>query len=168
MGLIFQDPSPLRGWILSALFALMSCAAPVGASDASPATPPPSSTARTDAHLGTEDASMGVEASTPDLSQGEPDHDMASSPGTQRPRLGPGPGEGEQASSVLTRRQREELMKSDFEKMKRDAAELTTLAQSLQEELEKSNEHIFSMKIMEKAKRIESLAKNISKTAKSY
>ena len=68
----------------------------------------------------------------------------------------------------MTRKQRRELLQSDFEKMKRDAAELTTLAQSLQEELEESNKHILSVKIIEKAKKIESLAKRISKTAKSY
>ena len=52
--------------------------------------------------------------------------------------------------------------------MKRDAAELATLAQSLQEDLEKSNEHLLSMKIVEKARKIENLAKRISRTAKSY
>jgi hypothetical protein len=52
--------------------------------------------------------------------------------------------------------------------MKQDAAELTTLAKSLEEELQKSNEHILSLTIVEKAQKIEGLAKRISKTAKSY
>ena len=66
------------------------------------------------------------------------------------------------------RKRREELLKSDFEKMKQDAAELTALAKSLEEELEKSNEHILSLRIVEKAQKIEGLAKKISRTAKNY
>ena len=153
MGLLFQDSSRLRGWILSALFALMSCAALLGASDASPANRLPRGGVRADAPRGAQDSSLGAQAPTPELSQGEPDQGTASSPVTQRPRFGPRHGEGEKPSIVLTGKQKEELLKSNFEKMKRDAAELTTLAQSLQEELEKSNEHILSMKIMEKAKK---------------
>ena len=169
MGLFFQDSSRLRGWILSAFFALMSCAAPLGASDASPAkNSPPSSAARADAQLGAQDSSLGAQAPTPELSQGEPDQGTASFPLTGRLQFGPPHGEGEKAPIVLTGKQREELLKSDFEKMKRDAAELATLALSLQEEVDKSNEHILSMKIVEKAQKIESLAKKISKAARSY
>ena len=169
MRLLFQDSSRLRGWILSAFFALMSCAAPLGASDASPAkNPPPNSAARADAQLGAQDSSLGAQAPTPDLLQGEPDPGTASSIRTGHPQSGPRSGEGEQFPVVLTGKQKEELLKSNFEKMKRDAAELTTLAQSLQEELENSNEHILSIKIVEKAQKIEGLAKKISRTAKSY
>jgi len=169
MRLLFQDSSRLRGWILSAFFALMSCAAPLGASDASPAkNSPPSSAARADAQLGAQDSSLGAQAPTPDLLQGEPDPGTASSIRTGHPQSGPRSGEGEQSPVVLTGKQKEELLRSNFEKMKRDAAELTTLAQSLQEELEKSNEHILSIKIVEKAQKIEGLAKKISRTAKSY
>ena len=169
MGLLFQDSSRLRGWILSAFFALMSCAAPLGASDASPAkNSPSSSAARADAQLGAQDSSLGAQAPTPDLLQGEPDPGTASSIQTGSPQSGPRSGGGEQSHVVVTRKLREGLLKSGFEKMKQDAAELTTLAQSLQEELEKSNEHILSIKIVEKAQKIEGLAKKISRTAKSY
>jgi hypothetical protein len=169
MCLLVQNSARLRGWILAALLALLSCAAPLGASDASPAkNSAPSSAARADAQLGAQHSSRGAQAPIPDLSQGEPDQGTASFPMTRRPQFGPRHGEGEKAPTVLTGKQRQELLKSDFEKMKLDAAELTKLAQSLQEDLEKSNEHILSMKIMEKAKKIESLAKKISQTAKSY
>jgi hypothetical protein len=164
----FQESSRLRGWILSALFGLMSWAAFLAACDASPANSPPGSTARADALIRRQDSPMGAQAPTPDLLHGEPDHDTAYSPGTQRPRFGPRPGESELGPIILTRKRREELLKSDFEKMKRAAAELATLAQSLQEDLDKSNEHILSMKIVEKAQKIENLAKDISRTAKSY
>ena len=168
MGLSFHDSSRLRGWILAALFALMRCAAPMVASDALPANPLPSGVARDEVRLGTQDSSMGGQAPISDLSQADPEQRTASSSKTGRPQLGPRPLEVEQAPIVLTRKQRQEMLKSDFEKMKRDAAELATLAQSVQEELDKSNEHILSMKIVEKAQKIESLAKRISKIARGY
>ena len=169
MRLLFQNSPRLRGWILSALLALLSCAAPSGAIDAAPAkNPTPHSAARADAQLGAQDSSLGAQAPTPDLSPGEPAQGTAPYFLTGRLQFGPGYIESEKPPIGLTGKQKEELLKSDFEKMKRDAAELTRLAQSLQEDLEKSNKHVLSVKIMEKAKRIESLAKNISKTAKNY
>jgi len=168
MGLLFQHSSRWRGWTLSTLVALMSCAALLGASDASPANRPPSGGVHADVQLGIQDSSMGAATPMPDQSQDEPDPGTASSSGTGHPQVGPRSGEGEPSPAVLTRKLREELLKSDFEKMKQDAAELTTLARSLQEELEKSNEHILSMKIVEKAQKIEGLAKRISRTARSY
>ena len=168
MGLLFQDSSRLGSWMPAALFALMSCAAPLLASDAWPANLLPSSVASADARLGTQDAPMGAQAPAPDLSLGKPDDDTASFPRTGRPQRGRRHLEDQQAPIDLARKQRQELLKSDFEKMKRDAAELATFAKSLQEELDKSNEHILSMKIVEKAQKIENLAKRISKTARSY
>jgi hypothetical protein len=168
MGFIFQDSSRLQGWILSTLFALVSCAAALGASDASPANRLPSSGVRGDAELGIQDLSMGAPTPTPDLSQDEPDRGTASSSSIGHGQSGPRSGEGGQTPGALTRKQREGVLKSDFEKMKQDAAELTTLAKSLEEELEKSNEHILSLTVVEKAQKIEGLAKRIAKTAKSY
>ena len=169
MGQLFQDSSRWRGWILSALFALMSCAAPLGAGDASPAKiSPPHSVAHAGAQLGAPDSSLGAQAPTPDLSQGEPDPSTAPFSLTGSLQIGPRPSESELPPVVVTHKQQEEMLQSNFEKMKLDAAELTVLARSLQEELEKSNEHILSMKIVEKAQKIEGLAKKIAKTAKSY
>jgi hypothetical protein len=69
-------------------------------------------------------------------------------------------------SDQMARKQRKDLLKSNFEKMKRDADELLELAQSLQDELAKSNENVFSLRIMDRAEKIERLAKSIRNTAK--
>jgi len=52
--------------------------------------------------------------------------------------------------------------------MKRDAGELADLAKALQEELNKSNENILSLDIVDKADKIEKLAKRIKGTARGY
>lgn len=57
-------------------------------------------------------------------------------------------------------------MKANFEKMKHDATELQNLAKSLQEQIDKSNEHILSLDIVAKAERIEKLARRIKETAR--
>ena len=59
-------------------------------------------------------------------------------------------------------------MKANFEKMKRDAGELTDLAKALQEELNKSNENILSLDIVDKADKIEKLARKIKGTARGF
>ncbi len=68
----------------------------------------------------------------------------------------------------MSRKQRRELVKFNFEKMKTAADELAALAQSLQEDLDKSNEYVFSLQIVEKAAKIEKLAKKIKNAAKGY
>jgi hypothetical protein len=69
---------------------------------------------------------------------------------------------------ALTRKQKKELLKQNFEKMKRDADELATLAKALQEELAKSNENVLSFQVVTKAEKIEKLAKRIKSTARGY
>ena len=59
-------------------------------------------------------------------------------------------------------------MKANFEKMKRDAGELADLAKALQQELNKSNENILSLGIVEKADKIEKLARKIKGAARGY
>jgi hypothetical protein len=66
----------------------------------------------------------------------------------------------------LTGKQKQDILKSNFEKLKRDADELAALAKSLQEEIDKSNENVLSLKVMEKAEKIERLAKKIKAVAK--
>ena len=66
----------------------------------------------------------------------------------------------------ITPKQRREIMKSKFEKMKEDAEELASLADSLQDDLNKSSENILSLEIVEKTEKIEKLAKRIKKAAK--
>ena len=57
-------------------------------------------------------------------------------PGAQLPESQPA--EETALPPALTRKQKKELLKQNFEKMKRDADELATLAKALQEELAKS------------------------------
>ena len=52
--------------------------------------------------------------------------------------------------------------------MKRDADELADLAKSLQEDLNKSNQNVFSLGVVDKADKIEKLAKRIKGTARGY
>jgi hypothetical protein len=74
----------------------------------------------------------------------------------------------EESSLPLSRKQKTDLLKSNFEKMKRDAGELADLAKALQEELNKSNENILSLDIVDKADKIEKLAKRIKGTARGF
>lgn len=78
------------------------------------------------------------------------------------------PGHATENSGQITPKQRREMMKASFEKMKRDAEELASLAKALQEELEKASENVLSLRIVEKAEKIEKLAKRIKGTARGY
>jgi hypothetical protein len=68
----------------------------------------------------------------------------------------------------LSKKQKRNYMKANFQKMRQDADELATLAKSLQDELNKSNENILSLQIVENADKIEKLAKKIKNMAKGY
>lgn len=71
-------------------------------------------------------------------------------------------------SAGLSQKQKRDILKANFEKMKRDADELADLAKSLQEDLNKSNANVLSLGIVEKAEKIEKLAKKIKSTAKGF
>jgi outer membrane murein-binding lipoprotein Lpp len=60
------------------------------------------------------------------------------------------------------------MLKSKFQKMKRDVDELAGLAKAMQEELNKSNENIFPVDIVEKAEKIEKLAKKVKGSARGF
>jgi hypothetical protein len=68
----------------------------------------------------------------------------------------------------LSEKQRHDLMKANFEKMKHDAKELADLAKALQDELAKSNENILSLDVVDKADKIEKLARKIKGTARGF
>jgi len=68
----------------------------------------------------------------------------------------------------LSPKQKKDVLKFNFEKMKRDAGELTDLAKALQDELDKSNENILSLDIVDKADKIEKLARRIKGTARGF
>jgi hypothetical protein len=74
----------------------------------------------------------------------------------------------ESSQSPLSGKQKRNLLKANFEKMKRDAGELADLAKALQEELNKSNENVLSLDIVDKADKIEKLAKKIKGTARGF
>lgn len=74
----------------------------------------------------------------------------------------------EQAAIQITAKQKRDLLKQNFEKMKRDAEELAALAKALEEDLGKSNVNVLSLKIVEKAEKIEKLAKRIKGTARGF
>jgi len=68
----------------------------------------------------------------------------------------------------LSDKQKRELLKANFERMKRDAKELSDLAKDLQEQLDKSNENVLSLGVVDKADKIEKLARKIKSTARGY
>ena len=80
----------------------------------------------------------------------------------------PLPPHEEEPGAQITRKQKRDLLKQNFEKMKRDADELATLAKALQEELAKSNENVLSFQVVTKAEKIEKLAKRIKSIARGY
>jgi hypothetical protein len=64
-------------------------------------------------------------------------------------------------------KQERALRKYRFDQMKKHGEELAKLANSLQKDLEKSNENILSLQIVDKAQKIEKLAKKIQEEAKT-
>jgi hypothetical protein len=67
--------------------------------------------------------------------------------------------------SPLTPKQQRAVLKANFAKMKEDADQLADLAKALQEDLNKSNENVLSLGVVEKADKIEKLAKKIKSAA---
>jgi hypothetical protein len=68
----------------------------------------------------------------------------------------------------LTPKQKREVMKSNFEKMKKEAAQLASMATELRDQLDKSNVDILSLDVIQRAERIEKLARKIKEEAKGY
>ena len=68
----------------------------------------------------------------------------------------------------LTNKQKKSIMRSNFEKSKRDAAELAALASQLREELDKPNVDTLSLEGMNRIEKIEKLAKKIRDEMKGY
>ncbi|MDA1314568.1 MAG: hypothetical protein O2968_14610 [Acidobacteria bacterium] len=67
-----------------------------------------------------------------------------------------------QVPGIQTReQQRQAILKDDHKKSLKDIAEIRELARKLEEEMEKHEEHIVDLRTIQKAERIEALAKNI-------
>jgi hypothetical protein len=75
------------------------------------------------------------------------------------------PSPSETNPAPLTPKQQRAILKANYAKMKQDADELAALAKSLQQDLDKSNENVLSLDVVEKADKIEKLAKKIKGTA---
>ena len=102
-------------------------------------------------------ASRGVPRGT---AQGPPSPQPIHSPRQQSPSA-----PAEINPTPLTAKQQRAMLKSNYTKMKQDADELAGLAKSLQEDLDKSNADVLSLTIVEKADKIEKLAKKIKSSA---
>jgi len=70
------------------------------------------------------------------------------------------------SSIDLTPKQKQALRKSTYEKLKKDASDLAGLAKSLQEDIDASNQDVLSLKVVDKADKIEKLARRIKMSAK--
>ena len=81
-------------------------------------------------------------------------------PNPQNPPVQP-----EEAPPALTPKQQRELLKSRYEKLKQEATQLSDLAKSLQQDLDKSNSDVLSLGVVDKADKIEKLAKKIKSEA---
>ena len=68
----------------------------------------------------------------------------------------------------LKRSQVEAILKADHAKSIQDAGQLVKLAEQLQEELERSDQHVLSMTALKKTEEIEKLAKRIRNRMKRF
>ncbi len=58
------------------------------------------------------------------------------------------------------------ILKEDFERSKKDIAEILQLAKELQEEVEKNEEFVIDLRSIRKAERIERLSRNVKNRMK--
>jgi hypothetical protein len=81
--------------------------------------------------------------------------------------LSPSPAVNDQAA-LVTSKQQGEPKKSNLEKTRTDAAELSALADQLRDELKKMNVHVLSLDVIQKTEEVEKLAKKIKGEANGY
>jgi len=68
----------------------------------------------------------------------------------------------------LSPKQKLNIMQSNFARSKTDAAELAALAKGLREELDKPNVNVLSLEVINRAEKIEKLAKKIREETKGF
>ncbi len=78
------------------------------------------------------------------------------------------PSPGIDMGKPLSQKQKTDIVRANFQRTKKDIAKLSKLVQSLQDEIDKTNPNVLSLSIVNKATRIEKLAKRIKDEAKSY
>jgi len=71
----------------------------------------------------------------------------------------------EEVTLTLSDKQKRDILKLNSEKMKQNVDQLVDLSKQLQGELEKSNENVLSLGVIDKADKIEKLAKKIKSSA---
>jgi hypothetical protein len=81
------------------------------------------------------------------------------------PTIPNGPDQPDVNPPPLTPKQQREILKSKYEKLKQEASELADLAKALQQDLDKSNSDVLSLKVVDRADKIEKLAKRIKSEA---
>jgi hypothetical protein len=75
---------------------------------------------------------------------------------------------GDEIPQPLSPEQKLSIMRANFEKSKSDAVELAALAKGLREVLNKPNVSVLSLEVINRADRIEKLAKKIREETKGY
>ena len=71
-------------------------------------------------------------------------------------------------AALITPKEKEESKKSNLEKTRSDAAELSALADQLSDELKKMNVNVLPLDVIEKTQKLEKLAKKIKGEANGY
>jgi hypothetical protein len=71
-------------------------------------------------------------------------------------------------SQPISDKQKQRIVHANFEKSKSDAAALAAMAKELREELDKSNGSVLSLEVINRAEKIEKLAKKIREETKGY
>ena len=106
-------------------------------------------------------------ASRPALQGGRNLGSMAEAAGPQHPSAPPviAPPSQPGAPPAMTVKRRQAILEARFKKMKERADELARTAQALQADLDKSNANVLSVDVVEKADRIEKLARQIRNAA---
>jgi len=78
------------------------------------------------------------------------------------------PQQDEDAKLPNGKSQKDEILKSEFEQNTKDAAQLTELAQQLQQDIEKNGYSVVSMSTLKKTDDIEKLVKKIRSRMRHY
>ncbi len=113
---------------------------------------------------------IGVSAAGPEALSSAPGASAPASlaPSAQTHEPYPGQENPPNPEPRILRKQRQELLKTNLDKMRRDADEIADLAKSLQEDLRKANQNVLSLTVVQRAEKIEKLAKKIKETARGY
>jgi hypothetical protein len=80
----------------------------------------------------------------------------------------PDPGDSDDVRLPNGKKQSDEILKAEYEKNVKDAQELTNIARSFEEDLEKDDRYVLSLSSLKKLDDIEKLTKRIRSRMKRY